>query len=313
MGAADAAGQFGQRLVAPGRRLLIGAAVALAFAVPATVLLLAALGAQVGSQAALGVPAGESHDGAPLRLAGVRLVALGPGEAARDTAVSPSKSSITASSGALALRQGCAWGDPGRDPYRGSTEQALVAAGLPHEVVQSIAVQRAAGRSADRLRITREGIRTEAGSRFFDPRRIDLSFGMTMCRGSRVNFVQGHVEMADLYEATDARGRRHAVMVPDVCGNVSVLQAAGEKGVVASVAGSLEDRAVALSSLAEELIDPESDNHLDAVPDVSSPRGGRSSVATLPPAQPGSTGGGRVNGLSPSGGPGFSGPGWQPC
>ena len=277
---------------------------ALAFAVPATVLLLAGLGAHVGHQAALGVPAGQSHDGVPLRLTGVRLVATvpgnAPGEAARDTPVSPSKLSMQAASGALALRRGCAWGDPGRDPYRGSTEQALVAAGLPAEVVRSIAAQRTAGRSVDRLRISRDSIRAEAGSRFFDPRRIDLSFGMTMCRGSRVNFAPGHVELADLYEATDARGRRHAVMVPDVCGNVSVLQAAGENGVVASVAGSLEDRAVALSSLAEELIDPETEDLLGAEPDLPSPRGVGSSMAT---SLPGSGGG--VTGRPPSGGPGW--------
>ena len=262
--------------------MLVGAAVVLAFVVPATVLLVAALGAQVGHQAALGVPAGQSHDGALLRLAGVRQVATTPGLAPVGTPTASSTLTSSAAAGALALRQGCAWGEPGRDPYRGSTEQALVAAGLPAEVVRSIAAQRAAGRSADRLRITRQGIRNVAGAQFFDPRRIDLSFGMTMCRGSRVNFAPGHVEMADLYEATDAAGRRHAVMVPDVCGNVSVLQVAGDKGVVASVSASLEDRAMALSSLAEELIEPETEELGGAEPGRPSLRGGGSSLPGLP-------------------------------
>ena len=276
---------------------MIGAAVALAFVVPVTVLLVAALGAHVGHQAALGVPAGHSHDGAPLRLAGVRQVAIAPGLAPAGAPAASLTLTSSAAAGALALRQGCAWGEPGRDPYRGSTEQALFAAGLPAEVVLSIAAQRAAGRSAARLRITREGIRSVAGAQFFDPRRIDLSFGMTMCRGSRVNFVPGHVEMADLYEATDARGRRHAVMVPDVCGNVSVLQAAGDQGVVASVSASLEDRAMALSSLAEELIEPETEELGGAEPGRPSLRGGGSSL-------PGS-GGALVTGRSPHGVPGW--------
>ena len=306
VGAVDATGQLGLRLVDPGRRLLIGAAVALAFAVPAVVLLLAALGTHVGSQAALGLPAGVSHDGVSLRPAGWQLAAVNSGEAARLDPDTRLATVTNGAVGALALRQGCAWGEPGRDPYRGSTEQALQAAGLPTEVVQSIAAQRAAGRSAERLRITRDGIRSEAGSRYFDPRRIDLSFGMTMCRGSRVNFAPGHVEQADLYLATDAQGRLHAVMVPDVCGNVSVLRAAGDQGVVASVVASLEDRAVALSSLAQELLDPEPDELLRAEPDLNRPRGGGLSMAAPPP--PG--GGSRTAGHLPTASSGFSAPGW---
>jgi hypothetical protein len=38
-----------------------------------------------------------------------------------------------------------------------------------------------------------------------------------------VNFVEGHMEPAALYEAATADGRVLAVMVPEVCGNVSVL------------------------------------------------------------------------------------------
>jgi hypothetical protein len=56
-----------------------------------------------------------------------------------------------------------------------------------------------------------------------------LSFGNTLCQNSRVNFEPGHTEAADLYEAVDQRGLRHAVMVPDVCGNVSVLGERGER------------------------------------------------------------------------------------
>lgn len=241
---------------------MVGATVVLALAVPVTVVVLAALGAHVGSQAALGLPAGQSHDGAPLRGAGLRPVALGAGDVAEaqagpwlQTTAAASDARSTSAAG-LSLRWGCAWGNPGRNPYRGSTEQALQAAGLPAEVVADIAAQRAAGRSNQRLLIQLGSIQTESGDRTFDPRRFDMTFGMTMCRNARVNFAPGHVEGADLYEATDAQGRQHVVMVPDVCGNVSVLHEGGELGLVAGVAMSLAARGAALGQLAEALIEP---------------------------------------------------------
>ena len=46
---------------------------------------------------------------------------------------------------------------------------------------------------------------------------------ITLCFNTRVNFHDGHVEKADMYEARDARGRDYAIMVPYVCNNVSVL------------------------------------------------------------------------------------------
>jgi hypothetical protein len=45
-----------------------------------------------------------------------------------------------------------------------------------------------------------------------------------MCLDSAVNFAPGHVEYADLFVATDDQGQTHYVMIPDVCGNVSVLK-----------------------------------------------------------------------------------------
>lgn len=254
--------QRARALTGPGRQLMVGATVVLALALPVTVLVLAALGAHVGSQAALGVPAGQSHDGATLRGAWLRPVALGAGEVAEaragpwlQTTRAVSGTSLASAAG-LSLRWGCAWGDPGRNPYRGSTEQALQAAGLPAEVVADIAAQRAAGRSSERLLIQLGSIQTVSGDRTFDPRRFDMSFGMTMCRTARVNFAPGHVEQADLYEATDAQGRQHVVMVPDVCGNVSVLHEGGEPGLVASMAMSLAERGAALGRLAEALTEP---------------------------------------------------------
>jgi hypothetical protein len=123
----------------------------------------------------------------------------------------------------LALRYGCVWGQPGRSPYRGTVEQALRSAALPEEVVRSIAAQVKAGQPVDRLEIRNDGVHALGTGRVFDPKNIALTYGQTLCLGSRVNFAPGHMEPAALYEAAAADGRVLAVMVPEVCGNVSVL------------------------------------------------------------------------------------------
>lgn len=123
----------------------------------------------------------------------------------------------------LGLRHSCAWGKPGRNPYRGTVEQALLSAALPPEVVQAIAQQVRAGQPVDWLDISNSTIRAERSGREFSTRNIAMSYGMTLCLGTRVNFEPGHHERAALYEASDKQGRKIAVMVPEVCGNVSVI------------------------------------------------------------------------------------------
>ncbi len=124
----------------------------------------------------------------------------------------------------LRVRRHCAWGLPGRNPYRGSPEQALQTATLSPTVVKQIAADIQAGRRVDRVQISNTVIRAERSGREFDPQRVAMTYGMTMCVDTRVNFASGqHHEAGDLYEAMDDDGRIYAVMVPDVCGNVSVL------------------------------------------------------------------------------------------
>ena len=130
---------------------------------------------------------------------------------------------------ALSLRQGCVWGQPGRNPYQGTVEQALRAGRLPAELIGPLAERIRARQANDRVSISSTGIRAEHGGREFSPRGLALSFGHSMCLNSRVNFAPGHVEPADLYLVSDAAGRQRAVVVPDVCGNVSVLSAGGER------------------------------------------------------------------------------------
>ena len=123
----------------------------------------------------------------------------------------------------LRVRRHCAWGLPGRNPYRGSAVQALQTATLSPTVVKQIASDIRAGRRVDRVRIDNSTIRAERSGREFDPQRVAMTYGMTLCVDTRINLGAGHSEGADLYEAMDDDGRIYAVMVPDACGNVSVL------------------------------------------------------------------------------------------
>jgi hypothetical protein len=129
----------------------------------------------------------------------------------------------------LVLRRGCAWGVPGRSPYQGTITQALAGARLPDEIVHKVAAMVERGVVSDRVEIRRDSIRTVSGKRRFDPTIVAMGFGRTLCFGTRVNFQPGHVEQADLYDAVDAAGTRFAVMVPYVCGNVSVLAERAER------------------------------------------------------------------------------------
>jgi hypothetical protein len=130
----------------------------------------------------------------------------------------------------LSLRQGCVWGKPGRNPYRGTVDQALVSAKLPPEVIQRVMHKIESGQRDDRVAISNAGIRAERDQREFESRNVAMTYGKVLCVNTRVNFPAGHVERASLYEAADKKGNLYSVMVPDVCGNVSVLGARMERG-----------------------------------------------------------------------------------
>ncbi len=109
---------------------------------------------------------------------------------------------------ALALRQRCAWGQPGRSPYQGTVEQALGTARLPADILQKIASKVRARHTTDRLVISNATIRTEASQRQFDPRSVVMTYGQTLCLATRVNFKPSHEERADLYQVADRNGQR---------------------------------------------------------------------------------------------------------
>lgn len=265
---------------------------ALGVASPLAVLSLLGASAAVGQTTKLGVSPGVHHDG----VAVLAAAAVGP-------------ASSTAAAHGLALRRGCQWGQPGRQPYQGSVRQALQAAGLPEDVIAQIEDQHRNGRKSGRLAISRSGIRHTGDGRVFPARGIALTYGMTLCQDATVNFARGHVEMADLYEARDAQGNPHAVMVPDVCGNVSVLGAAGARGgrgTVAGVAATLNRRAQALAELAE-VLDPQTARLVAAVDQANSSAAASAAQASADAAaDSGGTGAdGRVD--DPAGDPGDAG------
>ncbi len=174
----------------------------------------------------LQVPVGESYDGDDLTEDDLRK------------ADNPSP---------LTLRRGCAWGVPGRTPYQGNVAQALLAARVPESAVRKFEAMVEKKLVSDQVEISRAGITTVSGRRSFDGQSFDMAFGNTMCFNTRVNFKPGHVERADLYEATDADGKRYVVMVPYVCGNVSVLGDFAERAVLPdTVAQVPEPRTLAM-------------------------------------------------------------------
>jgi len=186
---------------------------------------------------------GQSFDGDPLPVGHPllsRAAEGSPAEAAPSisTGASQSRPSASADKSAarpeatatrLQLRRHCAWGQPGRNPYRGTPEQALVLAQLPPEVVRRIDADIRSGTVTDRLTITNASIRADTSAREFDSGTVAMTYGHTLCLTTRVNFKEGHAERADLYEGTAADGRVYAVMVPHVCGNVSVLGQRAER------------------------------------------------------------------------------------
>ena len=130
----------------------------------------------------------------------------------------------------LALRQHCTWGQPGRSPYKGTVEEALRTAHVPESVVQKVAERVRLKNSNGRLVINNKSIRLVGSKRQFSSANVTMTYGRTLCVETKVHFKKGHSELADLYDATDEQGKRYAVMVPDVCGNVSVLAAAEDAG-----------------------------------------------------------------------------------
>jgi hypothetical protein len=199
----------------------------------------------------------------------------------------------------LQLRHGCIWGAPGRDPYRGTAEQALQAAGLPADAVRAIAQRIRRGESDGEVMLARDGIQSADGQRQFGRRLVASTYGMTLCFDTLVNFAEGHVERAPLFEFTSADGRRFSVIVPDVCGNVGVISEQPPAGVVLGERAERAAHPVAPGAM-------EMPTSAGAPPQAGSP--GARGAATAPRAGAGAGAGGRPASPAPSMGSGGSVP-----
>lgn len=172
----------------------------------------------------------QSDSGAAALAGGTaqRAAATPPGDDLNGEPLPAQDQRVARNPSPLNLRRNCAWGVPGGNPYRGTVEQALSAAQLPAEVVRKISDMAARGWMKERVEISRTGIRTMDGRRYFGRSMAAMGFGNTLCFDTRVNFKPGHVEYAALYEADDSRGKTYSVMVPYVCDNVTLLVPTGE-------------------------------------------------------------------------------------
>lgn len=200
----------------------------------------------------------------------------------------------------ISLRRNCVWGEPGRNPYKGSVEDALKAAKLPPEVVKQIADNIRLGMATDRIAMSRDGITTVDGRRRFDPLMHSMAFGRSACLDTVVNFKPGHVEQGPLYEALDRNGRSYTVVVPDVCGNVAVLSEYPQELLAAAAPGEV----------AGERAESPSGSGTGGTPDT--PSGGGGGTPDTPPGggtgrsgtPPGGGGEGVPTGDTPGGGGG---------
>ena len=168
-------------------------------------------------------------EAASLRRAGPQLLAPLPGESLDGLLLATQETPAPGRVKPLERRAGCLWGVPGRNPYKGTVRQVLTGAKVPEEVIGKIDSMVVRGRKTGRVEITSRGISTEDGRRHFDSNVVAMGFGNTLCYNTKVNFEPAHVEMADLYETTDATGAKYSVMVPYVCGNVAVLAERAER------------------------------------------------------------------------------------
>lgn len=185
--------------------------------------------AMVGTRAVLrGLDSGAAVRPVAVGGAAAEAAARAPGLDFEGEALPATDPRQAANTTPLTLRHSCAWGVPGGNPYRGTVEQALVAAHLPAEVVRKIADMVERGWVYDQVEISRVGIRTVDHNRQFHREITAMGFGNSLCFGTRVNFRPGHVEYAALYQASDAVGKTYVVMIPYACRNVSVLGEGGE-------------------------------------------------------------------------------------
>lgn len=127
------------------------------------------------------------------------------------------------------LRRGCVWAGPGDAAYLGTLATALTAARVPPDVVRKFETMREEKLISDRLEITSAGIGTSDHRRNFGHVASAMTVGEILCFSTRVNPPAGTIFAADLYETLDESGRRYAIMIVTLGGNVAVLDEQAER------------------------------------------------------------------------------------
>lgn len=112
----------------------------------------------------------------------------------------------------------CAWGRPGQDPWKGDNYSAMLAQGVPSRVAQIIA-KRITGGMNNTAIVTVTNSSIEADNGFAFSPWMAMTFGRSLCYGTRANFAdESHAERGKLYAEAG-----YFIFVPDVCGNITRL------------------------------------------------------------------------------------------
>lgn len=167
----------------------------------------------------VGLSAAVYWSGAP-----AEQVPVPPGQSMAGTPLEPDDLRRADAKRSGELRRACVWGGPGQSPYLGTLTAALAAARLPSEIIGKFQSMQEGRLVNDRLEISRAGIHTADGRRYFGHTALAMALGETLCFSTRINMPPDTVGAADLYELIDDEGQRFTIMVVARGGNVAVLE-----------------------------------------------------------------------------------------
>lgn len=132
-----------------------------------------------------------------------------------------------------AMLSNCSWNQPGRNPYKGTTAEAVARyTDIPAEARRELAAKIDARQPDDEVTITRNDV---FGKYQYSPQITSMHFGQrTVCdRVDRSGWKLEARERAAVYCTGD-----HCLIVPEVCGNISRIRRAPGGG--AAGAGGAE-------------------------------------------------------------------------
>jgi hypothetical protein len=126
----------------------------------------------------------------------------------------------------------CSWNQPGRNPYKGTTAEAVARyTDIPAEARRELAARIDSRSADDQVTITRDAV---FGKYQYSPQITAMHFGQrTMCdRVDRSGWKSDAREPAAVYCVGD-----HCLIVPEVCGNISRIRR-GAGGATSGTSGT---------------------------------------------------------------------------